>query len=118
MKFLVDRCVGRRLAEWLRENGHDVLDARSLGADPGDRALLEQARSDDRILITIDMDFGKLVHLEQVDHAGLVRLPDVAVAERIAAMDEVIRQHRRALESRAIVTIRDGRIRISRASVS
>ena len=64
------------------------------------------------------MDFGKLVHLEQVDHAGLVRLPDVAVAERIAAMDEVIRQHRRALESRAIVTIRDGRIRISRASVS
>jgi predicted nuclease of predicted toxin-antitoxin system len=24
MNFLVDRCAGRRLADWLREHGHDV----------------------------------------------------------------------------------------------
>ena len=42
MKFLVDRCAGRRLSTWLRHLGHDVLEARDLGDDPGDRALLER----------------------------------------------------------------------------
>ena len=40
MRFIVDRCAGRRLAEWLANNGHDVLDSRTLGPDPGDMALL------------------------------------------------------------------------------
>ena len=29
MKFLVDRCAGRLLAEWLLNQGHDVLEARA-----------------------------------------------------------------------------------------
>jgi hypothetical protein len=33
MKFLVDRCAGRKLAEWLRGQGHDVLESQSLGPD-------------------------------------------------------------------------------------
>lgn len=45
MNFLIDRCAGRRLAESLRRAGHDVLEARTLGPDPGDRALLELAES-------------------------------------------------------------------------
>ena len=61
MRFLVDRCAGHRLAEWLRDEGHDVVEARELGADPGDRALLERAAADGRILVTIDTDFGELV---------------------------------------------------------
>ena len=54
----MDRCAGRRLADSLRRAGHDVLEARELGADPGDRALLELAEAEDRVLITIDADFG------------------------------------------------------------
>jgi hypothetical protein len=29
VKFLVDRCAGRRLAEWLRGQHHDALEARA-----------------------------------------------------------------------------------------
>lgn len=36
MEFLIDRCAGRRLAEWLSNLGHDVVEARILGPDPGD----------------------------------------------------------------------------------
>ena len=43
MRFLVDRCAGRRLADWLRNNGYDALEAQTIGPDPGDRALLELA---------------------------------------------------------------------------
>ncbi len=113
MRFLVDRCAGRRLAEWLRNDGHDVIEARTLGADPGDKALLELAESTDRILITIDTDFGELIYLRDISHAGLVRLPDVPAEQRIALVAEVIERHRQALEDRAVVTIRGERIRIS-----
>lgn len=113
MRFLVDRSAGRRLAQWLGDSGHDVLEARSLGPDPGDRALLELAESVDRILITIDTDFGELIYLHDVPHAGLVRLPDVRSEQRIALMSEVIERHGAMLEDRAIVTVRGERIRIS-----
>ena len=114
MRFLVDRCAGARLAEWLRTNGHDVVEARELGPDPGDRALLELAESEVRVLVTIDTDFGELIHLHNVPHAGLVRLPDVPAAQRIALMAELLSHHREALEARSIVTVRGGRVRISR----
>ena len=113
MRFLVDRCAGRRLAEWLRDQGHDVVEARELGADPGDRALLERAAAEGRILVTIDTDFGELVYVRRVPHAGLVRLPDVPAERRIALIAEVFERHRQALEIQAVVTVRDGRIRIS-----
>ena len=113
MKFLTDRCVGRRLAEWLRSAGHDVPEARHLGPDPGDRALQKRAAAEERILITIDTDFGELIYLHNVPHAGLVRLPDAPAEQRIRLMAEVIERHRRALDRRAVVTIRAARVRIS-----
>ena len=54
MEFLIDRCAGRRLAEWLSSLGHDVVEARSLGPDPGDSILLRWATEQKRILVTID----------------------------------------------------------------
>jgi len=114
MRFLIDRCAGHRLAAWLRRQGHDVLESPDLGPDPGDRALLERAASEGRILVTIDTDFGELVYVEEVPHAGLVRLPDVPAEQRIALMTEVLERHQEALETQAIITIRSGRIRISR----
>ena len=110
----MDRCAGQRLAEWLRGNGHDVLDARTLGPDPGDRALLQQAELESRVLITMDKDFGELIHLRGIPHAGLLRLPDVRTPQRIALLDEVINHHGQALEERAIITVRGNRVRISR----
>ena len=114
MKFLVDRCAGRRLADWLRSQGHEVLESHEFRPDPGDRALLERAAAEGRILVTIDTDFGALVYVEEVPHAGLVRLPDVPAERRIALMAEVFERHQHALETQAVITIRSGRIRISR----
>ena len=58
MRFLVDRCAGRRLAEWLRTQEHDVVESRERGPDPGDRTLLAWASAEERVLITMDKDFG------------------------------------------------------------
>ena len=41
--FLIDRCAGRRLADWLRSSGQDVVETGEFGPDPGDRVLLDRA---------------------------------------------------------------------------
>ena len=53
MRFLIDRCAGTFIAEWLRTQGHDVVESRERGPDPGDRVLLEWAAQESRILITM-----------------------------------------------------------------
>ena len=114
MRFLLDRCAGRRLAEWLRVQGHDVVESRDLGADPGDRLLLERAAAEGRVLVTMDRDFGALLFLEMARHAGLVRLPDVPSSRRIALMGQLLGAYRDDLANGAVVTVRGGRIRVSR----
>ncbi len=103
------------MAEWLGNKGHDVIEAQTLGPDPGDRALLELAESENRVLVTMDKDFGELIYLRRVSHAGLIRLPDVRVARRIEMIEELIDQQGEALQERAIVTIQGGRVRVSRS---
>lgn len=113
MKFLIDRCVGRRLADWLRQHDHDVRESRERGEDPGDRALLEWATAEKRVLVTIDKDFGTFVFAEGVPHAGLIRLPDVPAAARIAIMEQVLAGEFAAKLGQSVVTVRGGRIRVS-----
>lgn len=115
MKFLIDRCAGRRLAEWLRQEGHEVVESRERGPDPGDRTLLDWAASEERVLVTIDTDFGGLIFAGGMLHCGLVRLPDVPAVRRIEMMRQVLEKHAVELEAGAIVTVRGGRIRISRS---
>jgi predicted nuclease of predicted toxin-antitoxin system len=114
MRFLIDRCAGRLLADWLRQQGHDVVESRELGPDPGDRVLLEWATKEARILVTIDTDFGELIYVENLSHAGLIRLPDVPARKRQLILQDLLKRHETELQDAAIVTVRGGRIRISK----
>jgi predicted nuclease of predicted toxin-antitoxin system len=68
----------------------------------------------DRILITIDTDFGELIYLENLSHAGLVRLPDVPMRERQLITQDLLTRYETELQEAAIITVRGGRIRISK----
>jgi len=83
------------------------------GLTLGTGALLEWAANETRILITIDTDFGELIYLENLSHAGLVRLPDVPARERQLIMQDLLARYETELQDAAIITVRGGRIRIS-----
>ena len=114
MRFLIDRCAGRRLADWLREQGHEVLESRERGPDPGDRALLQWAVDEKRVLVTMDKDFGQMIFLEGAPHCGLVRLPDVPAERRITLMGMILTEYANELAARSLITVRGDRVRISR----
>jgi predicted nuclease of predicted toxin-antitoxin system len=67
-----------------------------------------------RILVTIDTDFGELIYLENLSHAGLVRLPDVPARERQLILQDLLTRYETELQNAAIMTVRGGRIRISK----
>lgn len=114
MKFLIDRCAGVKLAQWLRTRGHDVLYAGERDPDPGDEELLAQAVADNRVLVTLDKDFGVLVFAQGASHRGLVRLPDVPSAARIALFERLLTVHEQEMSNGSVITVRGDRIRISR----
>jgi predicted nuclease of predicted toxin-antitoxin system len=114
MRFLVDRCAGTRLAKWLAAQGHDVLDVRDLGQDPGDLALLQLAAQQQRILVTVDQDFGTLIFVGGQPHAGIVRLPDVPADQRIALFADLLARHSDDLEAASIITVQRDKLRILR----
>ena len=115
MRFLVDRCAGRRIADRLKALGHDVAEARERTPDPGDDALLAWAVAERRVLVTMDKDFGELVYRQGAAHAGLIRLPHVPSAERVALIEQILADHSPDQIEGAIVTVRGARVRISRS---
>jgi predicted nuclease of predicted toxin-antitoxin system len=64
--------------------------------------------------VTIDSDFGTLIHLRAQAHAGLIRLPDVPPTSRIELMAQILAGYPEDELSHALVTVKGSRIRVSR----
>jgi predicted nuclease of predicted toxin-antitoxin system len=61
VRWLADECVDAGLVSHLRTTGHDVVYMAETASATGDSEILEQARIEDRLLLTEDKDFGDLV---------------------------------------------------------
>ena len=94
MKFMVDECTGPTVAKWLVHQGHDVVSVFDAARGSEDDHILEWAVREDRVLITIDKDFGELIFREKKPHRGIVllRLNDQSPANSIAALERLFQQ--------------------------
>ena len=72
MRFLVDECTGSALANWLREEGHDVFSVYEDARGITDDEVIKKAFSENRVLITNDKDFGEKVFREKRPHHGVI----------------------------------------------
>lgn len=62
MKFLVDMPLSPTVAGWLRVNGHDAVHAGEVMMHLwSDRAILDAALLDRRVIVTADLDFPRLL---------------------------------------------------------
>lgn len=104
--------AGRRRAAWLRAGGHDVKEVREHSPLMVDSEILAAAHAEDRIVITVDKDFGALAMAQRKPHKGIVRLPDVPAAMRKRLPERVLINHERELERGAVITVSPRRIRI------
>jgi predicted nuclease of predicted toxin-antitoxin system len=62
MKFLVDMPLSPDLATWLRAEGHDAVHASAISLyRASDAEILRVAAEQDRVIITADLDFPRLL---------------------------------------------------------
>ena len=92
--------------------GHDIIHAGDWGEDPGDEELLRRAYADDRVLVTLDKDFGELAIVQAQAHAEIIRLVNIS-ARRQGPMCVATRARYGSVLARgAIITVEPGRVRI------
>jgi len=60
MRFLTNENVPGPVVAALREYGHDVVAVKESLPGASDRAILERAHAEERLLVTFDKDFGEL----------------------------------------------------------
>ncbi|MEZ5450821.1 MAG: DUF5615 family PIN-like protein [Thiolinea sp.] len=95
MRFIVDECTGTKVAEFLRQQGHEVLSVYEQARGSTDDELIQKACMEKWILITNDKDFGEKVYREKHPHSGIVllRLDDERASAKIAVLEQLLAHH-------------------------
>jgi predicted nuclease of predicted toxin-antitoxin system len=112
VKLLLDTCISWTVRDALRAAGHDVVWTGDWPQDPGDEEILEFGYRENRVLITLDKDFGELAVVRKQAHGGIVRLVNWSTGQQAATCQRLIEQYGTELESGAVVTAEPGRVRI------
>lgn len=111
-RVLLDTCVWGGAVPELSGFGHDVVWSGNWTKDPGDRAILEAAHSQGRILVTLDKDFGELAILKGMPHAGIIRLTGFRAIQMAGVINHLLSAYQDELAEGAILTATPERVRI------
>ena len=121
MRFLIDNALSFRVAEFLRNSGHDAVHVRDYGLSAAtDSVILERAQSEDRIIITADSDFGTLLAQMQTNKPSFVLLRWVGLrdpAEQFRVIIANLPSISDDLNVGAVVVIEPSRVRIRKLPI-
>lgn len=112
MKLLLDTCVWGEARKVLTVTGHDVVWAGEWPQDPGDEEILNIAINEERVLVTLDKDFGEMAILRAIKHCGIIRLVNISATHQAGVCNQVLMLHGDELQDGAIVTAETGRLRV------
>jgi predicted nuclease of predicted toxin-antitoxin system len=112
MRFLADESCDFRVIRALRAAGHDITAVIETMPGTDDAAVINVAKSERRIFLTEDRDFGQLVYAAAVETSGVVllRFPSALRANLPALVVDIVAKHGAALSGRFVV-VEPGRIR-------
>jgi predicted nuclease of predicted toxin-antitoxin system len=116
VRFLVDANLSPRVAEWLRNEGHDAVHVFDLGlSQAGDHQILQEAARGRQVLVTVDLDFGEILARSEGRTSVLIlRLRSTGTASVVRRLDVALPQAAAALGEGAVVTVGEGSLRVRR----
>jgi predicted nuclease of predicted toxin-antitoxin system len=115
MRFLADMGVDIRVVQWLRQNGHDAKHLRDEGLHRiPNGEIFVKAISENRVIVTFDLDFGEIVALSLGQKASVIlfRLHNTRTSHLIKRLATVLADTAEALEQGAVVVVEESRHRI------
>jgi len=113
IKFLIDVGVGKDVEDYIIQQGYDVKAIRLLDPSMPDEEIILLAYREERMVITMDKDFGELVYQSTKKHCGvlLLRLEDATGTEKVHIIANILHHHADQLDSHFCV-FQKGRLRI------
>jgi predicted nuclease of predicted toxin-antitoxin system len=117
MRFLVDAGVSPKTVDFLKQLGHEAVHVRTLGlARAADAELIQLARTDSRVVVTFDLDFGDILALGVLDKPSVIicRLADERADSVNRHLATVLAERLSELESGALILVEDARYRVRR----
>lgn len=114
MRFLVDMGIGLDVARSLRSAGHDVVHLHEVGLQRlSDDLIIAKAAQEDRVILTHDLDFSRLLALSGANRPSIVtfRLSDMTPMRVLLGLNEVLKTCEAALKEGAAVVVSDRAIR-------
>jgi predicted nuclease of predicted toxin-antitoxin system len=115
VRLLADEGIDAAIVAHLRAHGHDVVYVAELSPGITDDAVLELSRTDQRVLMTSDKDFGELVFRLRRALVGvlLVRLAGLPSQSKAADVARVVDEHGDEMAG-AFTVLSPGLVRIRR----
>lgn len=115
MRFLADMGISPRTVEWLRQQGYDSVHLVDEGLNRlSDEGIIDKARTENRIVLTIDLDFGYILAISQAKLPSVVifRLGNSSRSVVQARLSEVLNLCSEDLLSGALISVSEKNIRI------
>jgi len=115
MKFLANMCMATRIVEWLRSMGHDVVHLREENLQRiADKEVFKKAVSENRILLTFDLDFSEIVALSEGEAVSIIlfRLKNTRTPYVLKRLKHVLEESSKLLKKGSIIIVEDIRYRI------
>jgi predicted nuclease of predicted toxin-antitoxin system len=122
VKFLIDNALPPLLADLLTAAGHDAVHVRSykMQAAP-DTTILERARSEERVIVSADSDFGTILASQAASHPSFIlfREPSLLVADDYAnVLVTALAGLEPELVGGCVAVFRKGRLRVRKLPFS
>ena len=117
MKLLLDQGLPRSAARLLCEAGIDTVHVSEVGYSTADDvAILQRARNEERIVVTLDADFHALLALSGATTPSVIRIRIEGLYGQRAAdlIQAVLMCCAKDVEQGALITVQPRRIRIRR----
>jgi len=112
LKILLDTCIAGSAFHILVAAGHDVVWAAEWTSDPGDEEILKIAYEDNRVVVTLDKDFGELAVFKNRPHAGIIRLVEISTKGQGEVTKRILAKYAEELAAAAIITAGKQKVRI------